>query len=226
MRVRAQFKGLKVWKKLPAFTVLVLGMLLLENASWSSDPASLGLSGMTGGRFLMPKSLDFEPAQPAAGDAIRVRVTFEGEPTQLMPLTYRWKVNDQVAVDSISPELQYATKRGDVVEVVVFLGDNRNENRAFRKCVTVANSTPAIERRHERFDEEGRYVAQFEVTDPDGDAVNLQLLKGPEGMALDAAKAEISWSPPEGSRGTFAVELLSVDSSGAQVLYTYSLTLK
>jgi hypothetical protein len=45
-------------------------------------------------------------------------------------------------------------------------------------------------------------------------------------MTVDAEKAELHWSPPEGTQGTFAVEVLTVDSAGAQVLYSYSLTLK
>jgi hypothetical protein len=47
--------------------------------------------------------LSFEPVRPVARDAIKVQVTFESEPSQQMLLNYRWKVNDEVIQESISP---------------------------------------------------------------------------------------------------------------------------
>jgi hypothetical protein len=112
------------------------------------------------------------------------------------------------------------------VEVAVFTGDNRDEARAFRKFVTVENSPPSIQRKGEGVDENGQYIAHFETSDADGDPVSITLQKGPDGMSLDAEKGELRWSPSEGTKGSFEVEVLAVDSVGAQVTYSYSLTFK
>jgi hypothetical protein len=213
-------------KEVATFGALMIGLVLLGGISWASDSHSANSTGTATSPVLMPKLLGFEPERPVAGEAIKVKVTFASEPSEGPPLTYRWKVNDQVIQEAVSPEIRYPTKRGDVVEAAVFLGDTRDETRAFRKVLTVVNSPPAIKRSDERMDESGHYIAHFEISDPDGDAVTLELQKGPEGMTLEGEKRELRWSPPDGMKGTFAVEVLTSDNAGAHLLYSYSLTLK
>jgi len=226
MKIGSRFRRVPARIKIQIYGILVIGLFLLGGASWGYDSASSNLTGMATPLVQLPKSLDFEPERPVAGDAIRVRVAFETELAQRTPLNYRWKVNDQVIRESMSPEFVNPTKRGDVVEVTVFLGDNRDEARAFRKLVRVENSPPSIKRNDERMDENGQYIARFEISDQDGDAVTLKLQKGPEGMTLDPEKRELRWSPPNGAKGTFPVQVLAADSAGAKILYSYSLTLK
>jgi hypothetical protein len=226
MKIGSEFRRFLARNEVGAFGVLLIGLVLLKGLSWGLDSPSTNLSGVATSPVLLPRALSFEPQRPVAHDAIKVQVTFESEPSQQIPLNFRWKVNDEVTQESTSPEFQYSTKRGDRVEVSVFIGDNRDEARAFRKSVTVGNSPPSIQRSDERMDENGQYIAHFETSDPDGDPVSLTLQKGPDGMALDAGKGELRWSPSEGTKGTFAVEMLAADSAGAQILYSYSLTLK
>lgn len=209
-----------------ALGIVFIGLVLLTGVSWGLDSPSANLIGVASSAVVLPRALSFEPERPVAGDAIKVLVTFESELSQQIPLNYRWKVNDEVTQESTSPEFQHPTKRGDRVEVAVCIGDHCDEARAFRKSVTVENSPPTIQRSDQRMDENGQYIAYFESSDPDGDAVSLTLQKGPDGMTLDAEKRELRWSPPEGTKGTFAVELLASDSLGAQVSYAYTLSFK
>jgi len=204
------------------FGVFGLALLLL---TWAGCLQSVEASSKLPS-VLDIKSLDFDPQCPVAGDTLGAVVVFRDQIEPLVPMLYRWHVNGDFIGESTYPQLECPIKRGDLVELMVFVGDMRDETRGFKKSVKVANSAPELRRISESVDEKGLYVAQFEVSDKDGDAVSVTLQKGPEGMAWKADTRELRWSVPQGTAGLFPVELSASDSEGATVVYSYSVTLK
>lgn len=204
------------------FGVACLAVLLLTLAGWlqSLDASSKSLS------VLDIKSLDFDPERPVAGDTLEAVVVFTDQSEPSGALSYRWHVNGDFICESTYPRLECSLKRGDLVELTVFVGDVKDETRGLKKSVTVANASPELRRIGESLDEKGVYVARFEVTDRDGDAVSVTLERGPEGMVWKADTQELHWGVPQGAAGGFPVELRASDSEGATVIYSYSVTLK
>ncbi len=191
-----------------------------------ANPTDAGGSGILTANVMDIKSVSIEPSAPSVGDTLRAKIVFKEDAPPVTSLYYRWKINDQIAQESPSPELQRPTKKGDRVEVVVFVGENKEESRAVRGFASIENTPPSIRKVDERLDENGQYVARLEPLDKDGDSVNLALKRGPEGMTFDSAKRELHWPVPKGTKGSFPVEVLAGDASGAQVLFAYSITIK
>lgn len=172
------------------------------------------------------KSVSIEPAAPSAGDTLRAMVIFNEDAPPVTSLYFHWKINDQTVQESPSSELQRPTKKGDRVEVIVFVGNKNDESRAVSGHASIENTPPSIRKVDERLDENGQYVARLESLDKDGDSVNLALQRGPEGMTLDGTTRELHWPVPKGTKGSFPVEVLVGDGSGAQILFAYSITIR
>ena len=172
------------------------------------------------------KSIEFSPAVPVAKDPISVQVKFDREFGLPPMLSYRWKINGEVVQESSSPGINLPTKRGDVVEVTVFTDEVRDPARTVTAFVKVGGSPPTITRTGEGLDEKGRYVAGYEVQHPDGEPVTVSLSKGPDGMVLDTARKEVSWTVPPGSQGDFPVELVATDPSGGKAICSFSIRIR
>lgn len=192
----------------------------------SSTAESDNLPASLAANALNVKAVSIEPAVPVSGDPLRANVLFNENSPPTTSIYYRWKVNDQVVQESPSPELQRPIARGDRIEVMVFVGDAREESRAVRGYTTIGNSPPSIQKAEERLDEKGEYLARFQPGDKDGEPVTLSLQRGPEGMTLDTSKALVHWAVPKGAKGSFPVEVLASDASGAQVLFAYTITIR
>ncbi|APZ93100.1 putative Ig domain-containing protein [Fuerstiella marisgermanici] len=64
--------------------------------------------------------------------------------------------------------------------------------------------------------EAGRpYSYDSNADDPDGDTLTYELLAGPEGMTIDSATGEITWSPETGDEGNHSVVIKASDGRGA-----------
>lgn len=172
------------------------------------------------------KAIDFIPARPIAGEPVKVQVNFEKPEAAAVPLHYRWQVNDETVQGADGNALRYQTKRGDRIEVLVFVGNLREENRARRARVVVDNAPPVVKKVEEHLGANGEYVARLESSDPDGDMVALKLQKGPPGMVLDPAGKELRWPVPEGTNGSFPVEVQVSDPVGASMVLSYSITIR
>jgi hypothetical protein len=172
------------------------------------------------------KSIEFTPGRPTAGEPIKVQVTFDESVQAEVPLYCRWKVNEETVPESESHTLAYQTKRGDRIEVMVFVGDAREEIRARRAEVVVDNAPPLVKKVGDHLASDGTYVARLEATDPDGDVVTLKVQQGPPGMVLDSASKELRWAVPEGTTGTFPVEIMASDPAGASVVFSYVVTIR
>jgi hypothetical protein len=92
--------------------------------------------------------------------------------------------------------------------------------------VVVDNAPPVVKKLGEHLGGNGEYVARLEASDPDGDMVALKLQQGPPGMVLDPASKELRWSVPEGTNGSFPVEVQATDPVGASILLSYSITIR
>ncbi len=172
------------------------------------------------------KSLDFSPERPVAGEPIELKISFDKPKSDEVSLRYRWKVNDETVQESESNALTYQTKRGDQIEVAVFVGNSREETRARRATVTVDNAPPVVKKVREHLSPNGEYLAHLEATDPDGDVVTVKLQRGPPGMTLDAGSKELRWTVPEGATGGFQVEVVATDPGGASVVFSYEITVR
>lgn len=211
----------RVWRRLSPFLLLCFAaMILLVSAPSVSAQRDLFANSLD------VESVSIEPAAPVAGDTVTARVTFQESAPTLQSVYYRWKVNDDVVQESPDPALEHKTRKGDRIEVLVFVGAGRDESRAVRAYAVVQNAPPTVRKLEESLDENGEYLATFESTDPDGEAVNLSLKKGPEGMTLNIGKGQLHWTVPKETAGSFPVELLAADSSGAQVLFAYTITIR
>ena len=171
------------------------------------------------------KSVVIKPAAPTVSDTIKAEVLFQETAPTLQSLYYRWMVNGEVAQESPDAQLQRPTRKGDKIEVLVFVGERREESRAVRAYATVQNAPPTVRKVEERLEDNGFYIATFESVDQDGDPVSLTLKRGPEGMTLDGGKNQVHWNVPKGTAGSFPVELLAADSSGGQVLLAYTISI-
>jgi len=172
------------------------------------------------------KSIQFSPERPIAGEPIKVQIAF-GEPdVGEIPLRYRWKVNNEAVQESNSNSLAFQTKRGDRIEVAVFGGAFQDEIRAIRANIVVENAPPAIKKVEDHLAVNGEYIARLEASDPDGDPVVLNLQQGPKGMSLDGGRNELRWTVPEGTAGSFPVEVVATDPAGATTVFSYVVTIR
>lgn len=68
-----------------------------------------------------------------------------------------------------------------------------------------------------------QYEYDVEVTDPDGQAVELTLKKGPKGLLLK--EESLHWQPDYNASGEYEVELIATDESGASTLQRFTLSI-
>lgn len=204
-----------------------------------SAPSTAGSAALSSGTSTAPqsagssvptamdiKSLSFSAERPVAGEPIELKVAFSSAEGVEVPLRYRWKVNSETIQESESNRLTHKTKRGDQIEVAVFVGTAQEETRARRANVVVDNSPPSIKKVAENLSPNGQYVARLEVTDPDGEAAAVKLQRGPTGMTLDTASNELRWTVPQGATGGFPVEIVASDPAGASVVFSYEITIR
>jgi hypothetical protein len=188
-----------------------------------NGPGVVGPDGATGTHI---KSIEFTPGRPIAGEPIKVQVTFDESMQAEVPLHYLWRVNEETVPESDSHILAFQTKRGDRIEVAVFVGTSREEIRARRADVVVDNAPPLVKKVEDHLASDGTYVARLVASDPDGDEVTLKVQQGPPGMVLDSASKELRWAVPEGTTGTFPVEIMATDSAGANMVFSYAVTIR
>ncbi|NWG75219.1 MAG: hypothetical protein HXY24_11530 [Rubrivivax sp.] len=195
---------------------------------FSSLSESWAQAGNAGGQstVLQISSVALQPAQPITGDAVRAVVKLKDTAPDPFPLYFRWKINDQIVGESDQPELGIKIKRGDVLELLVFAGTNRDETRAMHTSVTVGNAAPTVARGKEQLSADGVYTAQLQSKDPEGDPVTLVLQQGPDGMTVDQKTGTLRWKAPNGTQGSFPIEIEASDPSGAKVLLNYSITIR
>lgn len=171
-------------------------------------------------------TVTFDPPNPIAGQPVRVKAGFDKEYIVAPVMFYRWSLNGTVAQESGSAEFNKPAKRGDKIEVAIFVGPNRDELRSAKASVTVGGSPPVIRKISEKLDAQGGYEAQFEASHPDGAPVTVSLQKGPSGMSFDPVKMEVQWSVPPNVQGVFPVEVLATDPSGGKAVSSYNVTIK
>jgi len=208
-------------RKLPVRVPVLLILLLVQSHV-------LHAAAQQGASPPAPLEMQFEPARPQTGDSLKLKVSLATETSRAQ---VEWFVNDEnvLTTDATSQEplveLGMPLKAGDRIRAVVtpydFTGD---PGRALTQEVRVANASPNVELRDQKITQ-NVYSAQVKASDPDGDAVSLNLLEGPKGMALEKDGA-ISWKIPENADGRFEVRISATDGRGGETVLSYSFGLK
>lgn len=166
--------------------------------------------------------VSFEPGNPVTGDRLKAKVKPIKASADEIPLTYIWSINGERIQESADPSLDESIKCGDFVELQVGLA--HNPQNAIAACSTfIGNAPPTLTLASQNLNEQGLYVAQLEVSDPEQDQVDLQLTGSPTGMLIDSRTKTIEWPVGIDQQGAFDVEISAKDSRGAEILLTYQI---
>lgn len=120
---------------------------------------------------------------------------------------------------------------GDVVELRARpageLGkDSRRSRPVHAEPIALeASPAPAIVSKPSSGVEGGRYRYAMEARSPvAGAQLRFELLKGPEGMTVDAASGLVEWHPKTGQRGPFDVEVAVMDQWGSGMAQGFAIS--
>jgi len=145
-------------------------------------------------------------ARPEASDA-------DGDTIQY---SYRWLVNDRERGKKESFSTR-GLKHGDELVVEVTARDDFDTSKPHRSnVIQLANSAPVLIGKVPKPSEEGgRFVYQFEASDPDGDKrLRWSLSESPAGMDIDPLLGTMTWAPRTDQVGRHPVEVKVSDSQG------------
>jgi RHS repeat-associated protein len=70
------------------------------------------------------------------------------------------------------------------------------------------------------------FVYQLVASDPDGDALLFELEEGPEGMAVDADRGRIEWTPAADQEGAHAVRIAVEDGRGGETRQRFEVVVR
>jgi hypothetical protein len=136
---------------------------------------------------------------------------------------YEWTINGQPAGsgnDSVS-----GFKRGDKVAVKItpFHGEKPGVPRTL--TVDVQNTPPKVSESKEPKYEGKTFKAQINASDPDGDVLSYELLKGPDGLTIDKKSGMVSWPLKENDAGDYPIHVKITDGHGGETTYQLTATI-
>jgi len=123
-------------------------------------------------------SVRFEPANPGAGDDVRVVAEVSDPDGDTVWVEYEWSVSGVPTDDDTPRILLRGAEKGDIVEVTLTARDGVDESEPWTESVIVANSPPEVGR--VRVEPGNEIVAgtpvvvRPEAMDPDGDSVSYR----------------------------------------------------
>ena len=158
------------------------------------------------------------------GSILRADVETTDESDGFDAVAVEWRVGGK----KVGDELELDTTPfapGDVVELVAVLGDAENGQRIHAEPIVLdRGAPPAIDSQPTAGIDGGlfRYAVQASSPVP-GAELHFELLKGPEGMVVDATTGVVEWRPAQTQRGRFEVEVAAKDQWGSGVAQRFTI---
>jgi len=130
-------------------------------------------------------------------------------------------------IDSASGLIRWTPAAAAATEVEVRAQDSRGAFALQRYTLQVAgpaNRAPTITSTAPTAATAGAlYTYRVDATDADNDALTIMLLVNPAGMTLNAASAEISWTPTPAQGGSHAVHVQVSDGRGGTGMQSFNI---
>jgi hypothetical protein len=135
---------------------------------------------------------------------------------------YTWRVNGVRSFTDGNSLPSREFRRGDWIDLSVVATDGRASSEPLAsKPFEVTNAAPVITSSPGGFDSEGALVYQIEVEDPDDDGFQYRLIEGPDGMQLDGATGQLTWTPTQRQVGTHRTKIEVVDPKGGKAWQSF-----
>lgn len=158
-----------------------------------------------------------------AGTDVEVTPQAQDEDGDALEFRYAWTVNGEPTPEEGALFHTGALQKGDVLTVEVRAHDGKGAGEALASPpIQVVNLPPRVVSRpgpsapHQGF----RY--QVEAEDPDGDGpLRFELEDAPDGMQIDAASGEVTWTPWPDQGGTHRVRVVVDDQHGGRIEHAF-----
>jgi hypothetical protein len=157
------------------------------------------------------------PRGLTAGSSVTASPMLEDVDPRNVSLQYSWSVNDRKQFETDDTLSTKGLKAGDRITVQVVARAGVDVTEPFRSAeLVLTNAPPTVTATPMRHGEDGIIRTRLTASDPDGNGpIRFELVKGPEGLELDALTGEISWDPSGADRGQHPVEVEVSDGQGA-----------
>jgi hypothetical protein len=192
-----------------------------------SESAAQSASGTVGNQPPELVAVAFDPpGDITAGSTLVARPQAIDKDGDEIHFHYSWWVNGQpVGGDEASLDSS-KLRRGDLIKVRVVANDGMDDSNPIESpSIRVGNSPPKIVSSPNGFDPDGKFRYTIEAVDPDGDrTLRYRLVKGPEGMTVDALSGLVQWKPSTSQTGKQSVEVEVDDLQGGKTSQRFDLT--
>lgn len=162
-------------------------------------------------------------------DMIVARITADDTDKDRLDYTYKWLVNRQEYQTTKDRTLRVgAFELGDEISAIVYVTDHDADAVTYQcEPIVLGSNAPVITSQPpSSFTPDRRYVYQLEVTAPDTQTLNFELLKAPEGMKISST-GFIDWELPAAEVGSrkYTVIVKASDASGGEAQQEFTISL-
>jgi hypothetical protein len=166
-----------------------------------------------------------DPLVMRKGDTVRAIVKVENPDDNPINLRYTWFVDD-AQVKGDSPERTLSdVRKGAWIHVMVVANNGRSDGGwKYSPKYKVGNALPVVRSEGAPIlSEEKVLTCTIIASDPDGDALRMELVSAPPGMTLSGNR--VTWNVPEDALGKPAEAVIRVsDLDGGFVTHTLNVT--
>lgn len=159
----------------------------------------------------------------SVGSLLRAVVETTDDESGFAEAELEWRIDGKVV--GVEEELDTSPfAPGDVVELRARLDGEGGRPIAAEPVLLERSAPPEIVSRPLQASVDGAFRYAIEATSPARGAVlRYELLKGPQGMVVDAETGVVEWRPARGERGRFEVEVAVMDQWGSGVAQRFAL---